>query len=111
MQTNERRNSQRLPLNNIWVREENGDYLFSFEARDVSEEGIYLKKRAVNPGQEPFSKFSLTLPGGKALKNLTGRIVWEQRGEGSAVQFLNLSESARIELKKYVAEQLLKASA
>ena len=106
----ERRNSDRVAMSEIWVREENGDYLHSYCAKNISEEGIFLDKRMNTPGQEPFSKFSFCLPNGTILRGLTGRIVREEKAgslRGAAIQFLNLTEEARMALKKFVLERSL----
>ncbi|MCO5141665.1 MAG: PilZ domain-containing protein [Oligoflexia bacterium] len=99
----ERRNSDRILLNRIQVREVNGDYLFSYKGLNLSEEGLFLENRFCVPNQEPFSKLTFTLPNGKRLTNVTARIVREERQgarKGCAFEFLNLSEEHRIELKK-----------
>jgi len=103
----ERRNSSRLPLDSK-VREINGEYLFSFQASNLSEEGIFLENKICFSAQDHHSKLSFTLPSGYQLRDITARIVRENRkGEpkGCAYEFLNLSEEARIELKRCVLEQ------
>jgi PilZ domain len=99
----DRRSSLRLPLERTMVREMNGDYFFSLRARDLSEDGIFLENKQCVSTQEPFSSLSFILPNGKHLSNVTARIVREVRkGErpGCAYEFMNLSEEARIELKR-----------
>ena len=100
----ERRNSARLPLS-AKVRETNGDYLYSWSATDLSEEGVFLVNKFCFSAQEPFSKLSFTLPDGTPLHNLTARIVRETRkGEpkGCAYEFLNLTEEQRLVLKRFL---------
>jgi hypothetical protein len=85
------------------VRETNGDYLFTFDAANLSEEGLFLLNKLCVSSQEPFSRLSLTLPSGVQLRNLTARIVRENRkGEpkGCAYEFLNLTEDDRLALKR-----------
>ncbi len=103
----ERRNSARLPLD-CKVRETNGDYMFSFQASNLSEEGIFLVNKICFSQQDHHSKLSFTLPSGVQLRDITARIVRENRkGEpkGCAYEFLNLSENARMELKRCMLEQ------
>lgn len=110
----ERRNSDRVAVKELWVREENGDYLFSYSAQDISEEGIFLAKRMNSPDQEPFSRLSFTLPDGTLLRNLTGRVVREEkRGgiHGAAIQFLNMSEEVRLALKRFVISRCIHGNA
>lgn len=98
----ERRNSARLVLD-CKVREANGDYLYSFQATNLSEEGVFLVNKICFHAQDHHSKLSFTLPNGAQLRNITARIVRENRkGEpkGCAYEFLNLSEDDRIELKR-----------
>ncbi len=108
----ERRNSDRLALK-ISVKETNGDYFFAYEAKDISEEGIFLRNRFCVSSQEPFSQLTFTLPNGKRLQNLTARIVREaKKGDhkGCAYEFLNLSETNRMELKKFFHQFLLRGT-
>lgn len=107
----ERRNSDRVKTQQIWVREENGEYLFSYAAKDLSEEGIFLDKRTVSPSQEPFSKFTFSLPDGSFLRNITGRVVREEKRQGAAIQFLNISEDVRMILKKFIVERTVSGHA
>ncbi len=98
----ERRNSARLALA-CKVREKNGDYLFTHQAANLSEDGIFLVNKICYSEQDHRSTLSFTLPNGKTLSNITARIVRENRkGEpkGCAYEFLNLSEEARMELKR-----------
>jgi len=100
----ERRNSTRLDLSTK-VRETNGDYVFSFDARNLSEDGVFLINKICFNSQDHYSRLSLTLPNGVQLRNLTARIVRENRkGEpkGCAYEFLNLPEDARMELKRFL---------
>jgi hypothetical protein len=109
----ERRNSDRIAVAKLQVREMNGDYIFSFRALNLSEEGLFLENKLLSD-QEPFSKLSFTLPNSKHLKNLTAKIVREERKGnrvGCAYEFMNLSEDARMELKKYFYEHLLRGTA
>lgn len=106
----ERRNSDRLGLDKLQVKEMNGDYLFSYQAHNLSEEGIFLANRQCVSSQEPYSKLSFNLPNGKQLRNITARIVREERKgsrKGCAYEFLNLTEAHRMELKKFFLERLL----
>lgn len=101
----ERRNSSRLVMDKTMVRETNGDYFFSFQASNLSEEGIFLINKICFSAQAHHSTLSLTLPNGVQIRNITARIVRENRkGEpkGCAYEFLNLSEDARIELKRFL---------
>ena len=110
----ERRNSDRIRLPSCWVNEKNGDYFFTFQAADLSEEGIFLRSRMVSPSQTPFSSISFTLPNGVMLRNVTARMVRENRTGslvGSAFEFVNLSEEARMELRRFFHDYLLKGSA
>lgn len=92
----------------MWVKEENGDFHYSLRTRNLSEEGIFVERKMRAPDQEPFSRLSFLLPGGKTLRNITARMVREQRdGSGAAYEFMNLSEEARIELKRYLLERSL----
>jgi hypothetical protein len=106
----ERRNSDRVSLNDIWVREENGDYLFSYSVKNISEDGLFLDKRVLSPDQEPFSKFSFSLPNGTILRGIVGKVVREEKSNslrGVAVHLQNLTEEARIALKKFVSERTI----
>ena len=110
----ERRNSDRIALAKVHVRELNGDYMYSFEARNLSEEGIFLGQRFCNSQQEPYSQLTFTLPNGTHFRNLTARIVREQRTgplKGCSYEFMNLSEGDRIELKKFFVEYLKRGTA
>ncbi len=102
----ELRNSARLPLD-CKVREANGDYIFSFQAANLSEEGIFLLNKICFSAQDHHSKLSFTLPNGSQLRNITARIVRENRkGEpkGCAYEFLNLSEDDCMELKRCLTD-------
>ncbi len=110
----EKRGSDRMRLPAVWVNEKNGDFLHSFQASDLSEEGIFLDHRMLHSKQEPFSQLSFTLPNGVMLRNVTARMVREvRRGErvGSAFQFMNLPEGARLELKRFFSERLIRGHA
>ncbi len=101
----ELRSSARLPLN-CKVREANGDYIFSFQAANLSEDGIFLLNKICFHSQDHHSKLTFSLPNGGHLRNITARIVRENRkGEpkGCAYEFLNLSEEDRMELKRCMA--------
>ena len=100
----ERRNSARIALKTK-VRETNGDYLFHFECADLSEDGLFLVNKICFNTQEPYSQLSLTLPNGVQLRGITARIVRENRKsepKGCAYEFLNLSEEARMALKRFL---------
>jgi hypothetical protein len=106
----ERRNSDRIGLSKAMVKETNGDYLYSYEAKNLSEEGLFLVNRFCSSMQEPFSKLSFSLPNGVHLKNITARIVREERKgvtKGCAYEFMNLTEAQRMELKRYFSKNLL----
>jgi c-di-GMP-binding flagellar brake protein YcgR len=108
----ERRNSDRLGIR-LSVREANGDYFFTYLSLNLSEEGIFLESRQCVSSQEPFSKLNFTLPGGKQLRNITARIVREERKgskKGCAYEFLNLNEAQRMDLKKFFHQHLLKGT-
>lgn len=110
----EKRNSDRIRLPSCWVNEKNGDYFFTFQAADISEEGLFLRSRMVAGTQDPFSQLSFTLPNGKMLRNVTARIVRETRTGslvGCAYEFMNLSEEARLELRRFFNDYLLRGSA
>jgi hypothetical protein len=109
----ERRNSDRLGMGKLAVKETNGDYLFAFQALNLSEEGVFLANKQCVSGQEPYSKLTFTLPDGKQLRNITARIVREERKgahKGCAYEFMNLSEDHRIELKKFFIAHLIKGT-
>lgn len=98
----ERRNSARMPLS-AKVRETNGDYMFSWDASNLSEEGLFLLNKTCFSSQDHHSKLSFTLPDGTHLHNVTARIVREVRsgnGAGCAFELLNLSEENRMALKR-----------
>jgi c-di-GMP-binding flagellar brake protein YcgR len=103
----ERRNSPRLAFSGK-VRETNGEYLFSFQAANLSEEGMFLTGKICFNAQDHHSKLTFTLPSGFQLREVTARIVRENRKtepKGCAYEFLNLSEEARMELKRCMLEQ------
>lgn len=109
----ERRNSDRHALK-LMVRETNGDYLFSLRTVNLSEDGIFLENKFCVSDQEPFSKLTFTLPNGKQIRNVVAKIVREnQSGEskGSAYEFVNISEEARMELKRYFCSFALAGNA
>ncbi len=98
----ERRNSPRMMIQTK-VRETNGDYFFSFDTANLSEEGLYLVNKLCFSAQEHFSRLSFALPDGVQLKNITARVVRENRRsepKGCAYEFLNLTEVDRIALKR-----------
>jgi c-di-GMP-binding flagellar brake protein YcgR len=107
----ERRNSPRLALDcntTGKVREKNGEYLFSYQATNLSSDGIFLIGKICFSQQEHHSTLSFTLPSGKHLTDIKARIVRENRkGEpkGCAYEFLNLSEDVRMELLRCLASQ------
>lgn len=110
----ERRNSDRIGLSKFVVREANGDYLYSYEARNISEDGMFLVNRFCASMQEPYSKLSFSLPNGKHLKNVTAKIIREERKgsvKGCAYEFVNLSEAQRMEIKRYFADHSVKGNA
>ncbi len=109
----ERRNSDRMALPKLSVREANGDYFFQYFAANLSEEGIYLQHRQLMSNQEPYSLLTFTLPNGKQIRNVTARIVREvRRGPkaGCGFEFLNLSEDHRMELKKFFCAHLIRGT-
>ena len=96
------------------VKEANGDYFYSFRALNLSETGIYLENKICISGQEPFSQVTFSLPNGKQLKNITARMVRENIGgqnNGSAFEFLNISEETRMELRRFFESHALKGTA
>lgn len=100
----ERRNSARLPLP-LKIRETNGDYFYTWDAADLSEEGVFVKNKVCFSAQESHSKLSFLLPDGSHLANITARVVRENRRgpkQGCAIEFLNLTEEQRIALKRFV---------
>lgn len=108
----ERRNSDRLACK-MHVNEMNGEYLFSYQAINLSEEGVFLAGRLCVSSQEPFSRLHFTLPDGKQLRNITARIVREEsRGSrrGCAYEFMNLTELQRLELKRYFHQHLVRGT-
>ena len=110
----ERRNSDRIKLQTLNVKEANGDYFFSFRGLNLSEEGIFLESKFCANNQEPFSKLSFRLPNGKHIQNITARMVREERRgktAGAAFEFMNLSEEARLELKRFFVDTLLRGTA
>ena len=96
----ERRNSARLPLS-AKIREMNGDYIFVWNAADLSEEGIFLSNKSCFSAQDSHSKLSFTLPNGTELHNVTARII-RQTPKGCAYEFLNLHEDQRMALKRLI---------
>ncbi len=110
----ERRNSDRVYLHLTHVKELNGDYQFAYKALNLSDEGIFLEAKICTSDQEPFSSLSFTLPNGVVLKNITARMIREVRKgprKGAAYEFLNMNEFTRIELRKYIFDNLLKGTA
>lgn len=110
----ERRNSDRLSLLHIFVKEENGDYLFNYKALNLSDDGIFLEGKIRTSDQEPFSKLTFTLPNGVILKNIIVRMIREERKgphRGAAYEFMNMDEATRMELKKFLFEGTLRGSA
>ena len=100
----ERRNSARLPLS-LKVRELNGDYQYTWDAADLSEDGVFLKSKICFSSQDPFSKLNLTLPDGTPLLNVTARVVRESRRGpqvGCGLELMNLSEDHRMALKRFL---------
>lgn len=109
----ERRNSDRCSLRSANVKEMNGEYLFTYKAHNFSEDGVFLENKFCVSTQEPFSKLSFTLPNGVHLKNLTARIIREDRKgavKGCAYEFLNLSEEDRLHLKRFFLEHTLRGT-
>ncbi|MGZ3694543.1 MAG: PilZ domain-containing protein [Bdellovibrionota bacterium] len=109
----ERRNSDRALLRLVNAKELNGDYQFTYKAKDFSEEGIFLENKFCVSTQEPYSLLSFTLPNGVRLLNLTARIIREERkgeSKGCAYEFLNLSEENRMALKRFFAEHTLRGT-
>lgn len=109
----ERRNSDRQAVRALPVQEINGEYQFSYRARNFSEEGIFLENKFCVGTQEPFSKVSFTLPNGVHLRHITARIVREDRKgdlKGCAYEFMNLSEEDRMALKKYFADHFIRGT-
>ena len=96
----ERRSSARMPLATK-VQEFNGDYLFRWQAADISEEGIFLLNKSCFSAQDPHSKLTITLPNGVELHQVTARII-RQSKKGCAYEFLNLTEDHRMALMRYL---------
>jgi hypothetical protein len=109
----ERRTSDRVKLYGVWVKEENGEYNFSYSVRNISEEGLFMENKMRMGDQEPFSKLSFVLPGGRIIRNICARMVRENSGRdgGAAYEFLNMPEDIRIELKRFVMEKTLHGNA
>ena len=104
----ERRNSARIAFD-LKVRETNGDYFYAYSAANLSEEGLFLLNKVCYSSQEPYSKLSFTLPNGVQFRNVTARIVREDRKggpKGCAYEFLNLTEIDRMELKRFFHERV-----
>lgn len=109
----ERRNSDRASLRLVNAKEINGEYLFTYKAKDFSEEGIFLENKFCVSSQEPYSMISFTLPNGVRMHNLTARVIREERkGEikGCAYEFLNLTEEHRMALKRFFIEHTLRGT-
>lgn len=109
----ERRISDRVKHHTANCQETNGDYIFTYRVKDFSEEGVFLENKFCVSTQEPFSRLSFTLPNGVHLRNLTARIIREERKsehKGCAYEFLNLSEDQRMQLKRYFSEHLIKGT-
>lgn len=109
----ERRNSDRAPLRSVNAKEQNGDYEFTYRATNFSEEGIFLENKFCVSTQEPFSRLSFVLPNGVQMRNITARIVREERKaemKGCAYEFLNLTEEHRMALKRFFAEHTLRGT-
>lgn len=103
----ERRNSARLPLSHLKIREKNGDYLFTYDAVNLSEDGVYVLNKMLSSSQDAHSELSFTLPDGHKVHKITARIVRENRkGEpkGCAYEFLQISEEARMALKRFLLQ-------
>lgn len=99
----ERRMSARLPLS-LKARELNGDYMYSWNVANLSEEGLFLSNKVCFGEQDPFSRLTFTLPNGTELRNITARIVRETRtgqAVGCGYEFLNLTEDDRMALKRF----------
>lgn len=96
----------------LQVREMNGDYMYSFRALNLSEDGIFLENRVLG-SHEPFSKLSFTLPNGKPFSAMAKIVREERKGDrvGAAYEFVKVSEHDRMELKKYFYEHLLRGTA
>ena len=110
----ERRNSERASLLGVWVKEENGDYHFSYRACNISDEGIFLENRFKTNDQEAFSRLSFVLPNGKAIRNISAKMVREARvgkKTGAVFQFIDLEEQTRIELKKFIFDCTFRGTA
>jgi hypothetical protein len=109
----ERRNSDRALLRTVNAQEMNGEYLFTYRAKDFSEEGIFLENKFCVVSQEPYSRISFTLPNGVHLRNLTARVIREERkaeAKGCAYEFLNLTEEHRMALKRFFIEHTLRGT-
>ena len=110
----ERRNSDRLVMPGGSVKEVNGDYHFHYRAKDLSEEGIFLEGKLLVGSHEPYSQLTFTLPNGKQIRNVTARVVREERKgarKGCAYEFMNLSEANRLEIKRFFVEHALRGTA
>lgn len=109
----ERRNSDRVNLYGVWVKEENGEYNYSYSIRNISEEGIFMEHKMRMSDQEPYSRLSFVLPGGKVVRNISARMVREIGGResGAAYEFLNMPEDIRMELKRFISEKSLHGNA
>lgn len=108
----ERRNSDRLAMPKLQVREMNGDYMYSFRALNLSEDGVFLENRVLG-SHEPFSKLCFTLPNGKPITAMARIVREERKGNrvGAAYEFMKVSEHDRMELKKFFYERLLRGTA
>ena len=100
----ERRNSLRIVPEDLWVREETGDFTYIYRAKNIAEEGIYLESKMRTDTQDYISRLSFVLPNGQVLKNVTAKMIREDFAKnkaGAAFMFVNLNEESRFKLREY----------
>ena len=87
------------------VQERNGDYMFSLEVENLSEEGMFVRGKMVTEAHHYVSYLTLRLPGGPELRNIPAKIIRETFGPartGVAFHFVSMDEEMRIQLKKFL---------
>jgi hypothetical protein len=96
------RQFRRYPLSGIWVKEYSKDYIYSLEALNMSEGGVFLK--GVLKSKGPVSTLNLSL-GKNTNLSIEAQPVYDRvssKEQGTGYQFLNLTKDQSKLLRNFL---------
>lgn len=101
----DRRKNHRHTVENVWVEEQNGDFVYQVQALELSESGVFLRARFKGLRQKQISRLALKLNSQDEVRGILARPLREEVNgrRGIAYQFINLDEEARIRIRMFLS--------